>query len=59
MSRLALLAIGLSVAAVACLRPLEDPPATTSISPARVFHLSEHDPDHPTGHEAFFNHVHQ
>jgi hypothetical protein len=59
MSRRLLLAMGLSVAGAACLRPPEDPPATTSTPTARVFHLSEHDPDHPTGHEAFFSRVHE
>lgn len=58
-SRWLLLAIGLSVAGAACLRPPEDPPATTSAEAARVFHFSEQDPDHPAAHTAFFNRVHQ
>lgn len=59
MSQQLLLAMGLSVAAAACLRPPEDPPATTSATSARVFHFSEQDPDHPGDHTAFFNRVHQ
>jgi hypothetical protein len=54
-----LLAVGLSLAATACLRPPEDPPATTDTPSARVFHFSEQDPDHPGAHAAFFNRVHQ
>ncbi len=57
MSRGLLLAMGLSVAAAACLRPPEDPPATTN--DARVFHFSEQEPDQAAGHAAFFNRVHQ
>jgi TonB family protein len=52
-----LLAMGLSVAGTACLRPPEGPPV--DVPPARVFHLSENDPDHHARSAEFFNRVHQ
>lgn len=59
MSRRPLLAMGLSLAAAACLRPPEDPAATTSAPSARVFHFSEQDPEQAAGHAAYFNRVHE
>jgi TonB family protein len=57
MSRWLPLAMGLSVAGAACLRPPEGPLATTSA--ARVFHFSEQEPDQAAGHATFFSRVHQ
>lgn len=70
-----LLAMGLSVAGAACLRPPEGPPAPinagsaaepasssglhSDIPSAPGFHFSEQDQDQSVGHAAFFNRVHR